>query len=322
LTDKRLLHTNDGGAHWRATSLPAPLFSLLSEISTRVPRGQFFVDGSTAWVAALGSRVTVTTFANGGKEVRSSRVPRTGAGTITSASLSFLDWNTGWVSVVYGTSINGPVVSEDLYKTVDGARSWTLVSRSSRAFGVIHFESISLGWVLQNPLLRTLDGGRTWTAQHVPVSFDRSLPGDFDALASFGRDGVLEARVPTGMLGYPVYLVTSNGGATWRARLAGDPAEAGLGYAGTGPPLSFSPVDALHWRASVFDHVSATDDGGLHWRLVSKQASSIFYGLSFATPDVGWGFTVDNCAQDTCKSFLEATSNGGRTWREVPLPLL
>jgi photosystem II stability/assembly factor-like uncharacterized protein len=151
----------------------------------------------------------------------------------------------------------------------------------------------------------------------VPVAFSRDLGGGFDALSLFGRNGVLEARVPTGNLGYPVYAVTSDGGQTWRARVPRYADASDLTYAGTGPPLSFSPIDPLHWRASVFDRVFATDDGGFHWRQISTLRSLIIEGLSFSTSDIGWAFTVEDCGGDSCRFHLEATRDAGRTWHEV-----
>lgn len=318
LTNRRLLHTVDAGTTWRGVSIsglaPYP-----------VPAGQFFVDGPTAWVVSAGSRVRVTKVSGPALTVRSSTIPNIGPGVIVSASLSLLTSSRGFVAVAHGADSNSGPSSSDLYRTTDGGRSWDLVARKTPVLRAIHFASPSIGWALQRPLLRTVNGGRTWHAQPVPVHFDPSLGGDFDALSLFGSNGVLEARVPTGMLGHPVYVLTHDGGRTWHARGSQSTDDSGLEYANTGPPLSFSAVDSQHWRASVYDHVVATDDTGLHWREVATNLSwRAIQGLSFATPDAGWAFSYldsEACVPSSCSSRLEATDDGGRTWHQVRLPI-
>ena len=315
VTDRRVLHTPDAGRSWRVAPVrfsdPVP-----------IPPGEFFVDGSTAWLASGDTTVTVSRYLDGGTKVQTSVVPGNlsdGGGLV---ALSFLDANRGWVAVAPSHRPRHAV----LYRTEDGGVTWNLVNGDAPTEGPIHFTSITAGWALGNPVLRTLDGGSTWQVQDVPATFDPALPGYFDALSLFGTNGVIEARHPTGMSGYPVYDVTSDGGKTWQER---DPAASGLlGSNNTGPPLSFSAVDPEHWRASVYDHVAATDDGGRHWATVASNLQfGVILGLSFATPDAGWAFSVGNdadhldCLTERCITHLEATNDGGRTWHEVRLPL-
>jgi len=130
------------------------------------------------------------------------------------------------------------------------------------------------------------------------------------------------------MEGHPVYETTADAGSTWRevGNQSTDPG-GDLGYNGTGPPLSFSAVDAEHWRASVYDRVVSTDDAGRHWmRVAGGLPFRPILGLSFASPAQGWAFSLGDsagyggCDAANCETHLESTSDGGRTWREVALP--
>ena len=318
LTTRRVLYTGDGGARWRG----APLVAAFEPIGGyNFPTGQFFVHGTTAWVATIGSVVRVRRYSNGGAVVSTSRVPSPPGGAIVSTSIDFLDDDTGWVSVTYATVTNSPANASELFRTSDGGRSWALVSRASPVVGNLHFVSRSDGWALQAPLLRTLDGGHTWRAQRVPVQFIQELPGTFDALSMFGSSGLVQARVPTGMQGYPVYAVTADGGATWTVRAPKDGAPVGLGYFNTGPPLNLSVIDATHWRVANVNSLVATDDAGRHWRVLSKKLPfGPNEGLSFVSLNSGWAFSVENCETGYCPTHLEETSDGGLTWHVVPTP--
>ena len=317
MTDRNLFHTSDGGATWQVAPVPV-------QPPYPVPGGRLFVDGSTAWVAVLSPTLTVIKVAAPAMTVTTTSV--TGTGTqIDSASLDFLDTSRGWMTVASRSSSSDPNLSAHLYQTTDGGASWQLVPSASPPFGPVHFISPTSGWALQDKLLRTADGGRTWREQAVPIKFSSATPGGYEALSLFGQEGVLEAGYPTGNFGYPVYAVTDDGGNTWQVRgsqfSAPDP---GLVYNGTGPPLSFSAADGRHWRASVYDHVLATDDAGLHWTQVAASLPfHIIQGLSFSTPTMGWAYALepDFCQPSECTSHLEATTDGGHDWHEMTLPL-
>src|SRR2546428_234765 len=83
-------------------------------------------------------------------------------------------------------------------------------------------------------------GGPPGVNLHPPAPFTEGLPGRFAALSLFGSRGVLEVKVPTGMMGYDVFDVTADGGRTWVTR----PAPEAAGYNNTGSPLTFSASDA------------------------------------------------------------------------------
>jgi photosystem II stability/assembly factor-like uncharacterized protein len=170
LTTRRVLYTSNGGTSWISNGLPAPISF------PNKPDGQFFVDGSTAWLATVTSTVTVTRFTNGGMQAQSWSVPSTSSAPALLATLSFLDTNLGFLATVPTDGHGVPSGPADLYRTADGGATWSLVTSGAPITGPIHFASPSDGWAIQTPLIRTTDGGKTWQAQQLPSVFHVNLP--------------------------------------------------------------------------------------------------------------------------------------------------
>ncbi len=183
--------------------------------------------------------------------------------------------------------------------------------------------TVSAGWTLgaNNHILRTADGGRKWldaTPRGLPAA-----PPYNGAIAATGPDDAWLA-VATDRRTW-VYR-TTDGGATWRrARisLTGQPQVSFLSGS-TGYLL-------LHLGAAAGSEGVAllrTRDGGAHWRVVANGSPQAKWtpplifagdksGFAFRDPTHGW-LTGEWAANSI---LLDATSDGGRTWRRQPLPV-
>jgi len=294
VTPRGLVRTTDAGRSWR--SFP------VDDVPDRPSPGAFFVAGSSAWLIRQRGSSVVVTHAPPRDGTTTSRVSVSTARSLAS-SVAFIDSRRGWLSI-------GPTV----YRTADGGRSWTLVTRDSPVRGPLHFVDAQVGWSLGHEVARTDDGGKTWTAQHPPAPFDPALPVAFEALSFFGSSGVLEVTVPTGMMAGLVFDVTSDGGRTWTMRDA-----SGVGFSNTGPHPAFAAISASDWRLALESSVWSTADGGRTWSSLTTVAWDGFVqDMSFASDRAGWAVVGGKECGAPCPSArLYTTSDGGRTWRPV-----
>lgn len=167
-----------------------------------------------------------------------------------------------------------------------------------------------VGWAESTRgLWRITSGGQRWTPVLSP-----GLPPSWP-LASAPLD-TLGSR--DAWIGGPVQVyATTDGGRHWTAHRLPPAPHARI----TGVECDFlSPAVGyvLRFRgggAGVFPtHLWKTTDGGQHWVSVGAGPQ----GLQFQTSMDGWG-TVDNPVQGQAR--LAHTTNGGRTWTWVTLPL-
>ena len=164
------------------------------------------------------------------------------------------------------------------------------------------------GWLCQSPLEHTTDGGATWhrigvgtpglTENEEACAF---APGGLAWVVMPPQPPDLDLRVARVVAG-PHPTVT-------QAPLLGAASDASV------PSLSFA--DALHgWALTSTSNglvptstVYATTDGGAHWRQIATNVP-VEGHLRFTSPTDGWGLSLTQ---------LEHTTDGGRTWRTVPI---
>jgi photosystem II stability/assembly factor-like uncharacterized protein len=244
--------------------------------------------------------------------------------------ISFVTPDIGW----YG---NG---AGKLYQTTDGGASWAeranLPGTFIRALGFIDANNGFLGNIGidyfpgvtdPKPLYRTRDGGATW--QPVTNVQGPTVKGicAIDILRrTFIDSGVLRERVivhAAGRVGGPAFLMRSlDGGDTWRSMdLSAHTAmimdvkffdEMNGVIAGA----SDSDTEKSHARLIV------THDGGVTWKTAyeSTRPYEITWKLSFPTREVGYA-TIQKYNPDpkVTQHYVAKTTDGGRTWREVPM---
>jgi photosystem II stability/assembly factor-like uncharacterized protein len=305
LTTDHLHRTEDGGATWTTTSVP------------RLRPGEFaagrlFVDGATARLLTIsddGEAVVTTVEAAGPRSASVGRHP--GA---TTAWVAFADSLHGWVAV--GEPTRAPAKSSTVYSTTDGGLSWRSLGLKP-IDGPLHPIDATSGYALGSRLWRTDDAGTTWHGEQPPPPAAPDLPPRFTALSLFGRAGVLEVKVPTGMMGYAVFDVTQDGGRSWESRKG--PSEAA--FSNTGPPLTLAVTDVDRWHISVGRRVWGTTDAGRHWQEQANDLPTrgIIVDLSFTSYDQAWAVIADPGGPQWLGSVL-ASDDGGSHWVPLKVP--
>lgn len=227
-----------------------------------------------------------------------------------------------------------------IYRSSDGGTSWELVLDKPgtyfRALGMIdtlHGYAGNIGTEYfpgvtdETPLYETLDGGKTWH----PVA---NLPGKpvkgicaIDIVRSeFINAGVLDRRTiihAGGRVGSPAQLLRSiDGGQSWTN-------------------IDMSPWVAMIVDVKFFDEMNgivfagsdaqianshalivATHDGGKSWSKVyeSTRPYELTWKGSFPSREVGYA-SIQNYNPDKTEDqrWIAKTTDGGKTWQEVPL---
>ncbi len=244
--------------------------------------------------------------------------------------IAFVNERVGW----YG---NG---QGKVFRTVDGGETWSKVWEKSGTFvRCLAFLDEQVG-VMGNigpgyfpgvtdsvPLYRTEDGGTTWT----PVTAIEGAPVvGLCALeivqVPFVNAGNLERRprvIGVGRVGGPAAYVWSDDlGKTWKQ---GKLPEIGAmafdvhfvderrGFIASATSADVATASAL---------ILATEDGGATWREVyrSNRPYELTWKFSFPTESIGY-CTIQSYNPDKSASarFVAKTSDGGRTWSEIPL---
>jgi photosystem II stability/assembly factor-like uncharacterized protein len=242
----------------------------------------------------------------------------------------FLNPNTGWY-------VNG---DGKIYKTLDGGKAWTLkLTKPGTFFRTIAFVDDKVGFAGNigteyfpgvtdtTPLYGTTDGGDTWA----PVVSIEGITAKglcaIDVLhTTFINSGVLDKRTMIhagGRVGGPAHLLKSlDGGKTWRAKDLSALTAAILDVKFLDEKVGFIMGSSNSNTALSNARVLKTVDGGDTWKVVyqSTRPFEITWKGSFPTREVGY-VTVQSYNPDKAMSqrFVAKTTDGGDTWREVPL---
>lgn len=304
-----ILHTEDGGKHWKAQSAPTN-----QDLASVV-----FVNGQRGWVA--GSEGTILHTKDGGRNwiSQSARTRQ------SLTSIKFLDEQRGWAvgtgGVILQTANGGqtwlpqaPGTYQDINSTTnlaaitfvneqsgwavgnqgtilhtaDGGRTWKNQTTGSKAWLVaLAFVDAQRGWAVgdRGTILRTQDGGETWQAQAAhPLEFYRSIR--FENPQSgwiMGEHGTL--------------LRTADGGRTWSCQTANQVESL----------RSVHFVDALHgWTAGDYGTILHTRDGGNTWSSQTTNRPAWLSSIRFVDRQSGWAVGEQGA--------VLRTRDGGQTW--------
>jgi len=322
---QRIVRTTDAGASWDNVTPPG----LALGAGDRYFSSAFFLGPTDAWV----------TFGGPQDGAPQSLLRTTDAGHAWSSLgrlpspyciVQFLDVSHGWCVEVAAALGSDQVV---VYRTNDGARHWTLVSKSASATGApgwpgslplacskrVRFVSDREGWASFvcngggsiSPLYWTADGGHLWVAATVapppagytPVS---GAPASWDGLPTFS--GSLGAAAlsdrSNGRLVSLVYVTTD--GESWQAvKPPGEPRNWGIDLIG--------PRD---WKLVLGHTVLGTSDGGRTWQRIRSDLNIPSEAVpDFATSQVGW-----YPGNESSSAVEYRTTDGGATWSKVMLP--
>ena len=315
-----LRRTDDGGRSFKRLPFSA------SEAACPAALASFsFPSAQTGYLALADGTVTRT---DDGGDTFSGRtaVPGTRAsgGGSTPTDVAFTGPETG-VAVTGGPQAR-------IYRTTDGARSWTVVQSADAGFRAVRFVDATTGYAVggNSALFATTDGGETWSRRALAVD---SPPATLTGIRCASPDTCLIATES----GDRVFR-TTDGGATARAvSLATEPVfaaafanearvvgvgaqgttvlsdDGGLNYRPSGGrlPGTYTGVRAasptVAYALGANGALARTTDGGQSWSEGSVSTSEDVRDVSFPTADTGF-------ALDTGGALLR-TDNAGRSWR-------
>lgn len=244
--------------------------------------------------------------------------------------IAFVDPDTGW----YG---NG---EGKLYRTVDGGENWTKMADKPGTFiRALGFLDAKVGFIGnvgtdyypgvtdKQPLYRTDDGGATWA----PVTAD-----GIDRVAGIcGIDILPVTRVfqgelqhshiihAAGRVGGPAMMLKSlDGGASWTvedlSKHAGMILDVKFLDAQTGFVCAATNNDLGEGEALIL----RTADGGKSWTPVYESGRKFenCWKMSWPSKRVGYATvqSYDEAPANTRRVIVK-TTDGGRSWRELPL---
>jgi photosystem II stability/assembly factor-like uncharacterized protein len=354
-----LLHTTDGGTTW--SGLLSGTFTDLTEVQaidadsvfaaggcvarrsddggatfTRVAftpvesscREQFaagwFVDQQTGYIELTDGTLFLTQN-NGDTFAPKTPLPGTRAagGGATPIDLRFLSAQVG-----LGATSDGKI-----YRTTDGANSWTVVNDTNRAVSSFFFVDANNGFAVGDGslFLTTKDGGATWTPKDlgIPATNLRSIRCATTQLCVMTTDNG-RAIVRTADGGTTAKLITPSqdpifaadfasatriaaGGATGATAVSDD---AGLNFSPIGGRLTgnFSRVHAGGQAGTAFapgdnGTLAKTVDGGKTWTRGNVSTSEDVIDVAFPTAQVG--YALDS------SGGLFRTNDGGASWKTL-----
>src|SRR5258708_7429114 len=302
LTNTNVLYTTNGWTAWND----------ITPHQAAIVVGGSFLSGEEAWIAESEQRpgAIVSHTTDGGQTWQSATLSANVP--IDPARMSFINGQDGWIEAETGGATGNDL--ELLFRTTDGGKSWTAVSRTTYGSQSnipatfpftghktgLTFINASTGWATGPWLYITHDGGAIWQSQTLPIA-----PGQVFAAPTFfnARDGILPANSQL--------FVTHDSGTTWQSTsLLPEPSN-----------LVTAFLDMQHglFAASGGTTLYSTSDGGEHWAKttpVITASITAFAQLNFVSTKIGWalGYTPE-----AANTLLFKTTDGGQTWTQIPL---
>jgi photosystem II stability/assembly factor-like uncharacterized protein len=227
----------------------------------------------------------------------------------------------------------GATSAGKIYRTIDGANSWTVVSDTTRPVRSFFFLDAATGFAVGDGslFLVTTDGGQTWTPKDlgIPATNLRSIQCQTPKLCVMTTepgtalvrtdDGGATAKLvtpsqdPIFAAGFASATRIAAGGATGATAISDD---AGLGFAPVGGRLSgtYSRVRAGGQTGTAFapgdnGSLAKTTDGGKTWTRGNVATSEDVIDVAFPTAQVG--YALDS------SGGLFRTNDGGATWKTL-----
>lgn len=210
------------------------------------------------------------------------------------STFQFYDAQNGWVGGLAG----------EIYRTSDAGQTWTRAELPLKyEVKEIKFVDSQKGWAVgyfytsvtrqrMSALFRTVDGGRKWRQlSHVDID----LQGGVQSLL------FLDGRTGWGINSRRRDIVqTDDGGETWTVSFSSDES--------SWNSLFFAD-DKHGW--AVGSGIAYTSDGGATWsyQLHPVLAPGYLDSIIFTDKKHGWAAGTD---------VIMRTSDGGKTWRELP----
>jgi len=244
--------------------------------------------------------------------------------------IHFVDGNLGFY-------VNG---QGKIYRSQDGGLSWQLSFHQSgtyfRAIGMVDAQHGFVGNIGTeyfpgvtdtHPLYETHDGGSSWKkVGNLPGPPVKGICAIDIIRTKFIDAGVLKERTlihAGGRVGGPAYLLRSlDGGRNWQnidlSRWA--PMVVDVQFFDEMNGIVFAGTDSAIEKSRAL--IIATQDGGVTWKKVyeGKRHYELTWKGSFPTRTTGYA-TIQNYNPDQKESqrWIVKTTDGGKTWIELPL---
>lgn len=237
--------------------------------------------------------------------------------------IGFSNGNKGWVGTLSR--------NRRLFQTVDGGSTWTRVTNLPMnapvaicGISVVN-ERVVYGSGTNRPedspgMIKTIDGGVTWSAidmsPHASILIDTYFT---DSMHGWVVGGKASEPTPTTRDKVkPVVLETSDGGATWINRLAGEEADFPFGEWGWKIQFLNDQVGFVSLENFAAGAILKTNDGGKSWKRMvinDPQGNKNLEGVGFIDERTGWvGGWGSDFTPPGPTGFSSATSDGGATW--------
>jgi photosystem II stability/assembly factor-like uncharacterized protein len=223
-------------------------------------------------------------------------------------AIKFVDAEHGWAAP-----------SGYVYRTLDGGATWRrLRFQCSFALGGFSFVDASNGFLIcggqpatieqEKDLYVTADGGESWRRRACAHVFGRKCPGNLTESGYASGLAFRDARTGLLLTGRGGIARTLDGGVRWSESLLTDDVDTVLS-------TSWASSRTIYALTLVGGAVLRSDDAGRRWHQVYPHSPPPPTGaISFASPMRGIGVVA---ARLLAPAGIEATSDGGRTWRQV-----
>lgn len=198
------------------------------------------------------------------------------------------------VADIWFTSASEGVISVggQVFRTTDGASSWTPVADSGTAgLYVFDFTSATHGVAVGNAsaTMITADGGATWS-MHASLASSENLR----ALSCANVNNCLAATADSQRI-----LNSTDGGVTWTAVTAATAKLSGVGLVNPNRGIAVGELGTI----------VSTDDTGATWSQINGGVAGEYSRISAASPN--------NAVITGKNGALARSTDGGRSWRPV-----
>jgi uncharacterized protein (TIGR03437 family) len=208
---------------------------------------------------------------------------------------------------LYAVSAPAYAATASVYKTVDGATSWTLIDSPAGAVSQlpVDAQNPNIVWEVTSPLRKSTDGGATWNTVTFPgsvesMALDPRVSGNIFAISNLVFCGVFCTNNQN-----PYIYHSTDGGADWVQISSPTPV--------VPPGLT---VDGSTNPSTIYDGLADRSvDGGVTWTPVTPPPGAISGSIAVAVDSSGklYAAVYDN--------GIFVSSDHGQTWTAIGSPI-